>query len=130
MLVSALLDWGDAQASLVLDAATPFGPQDSTYVAGSRGSLVSRESSLGEQQVELWTEAGVVRPALEGQWFNDGFAGTRNELLCAIEEGREPENGARANLECLALCFAAIAASREGRAISPGEVRRLLDQAV
>ena len=128
MLASALLDFGDAQASLLLDAATPFGPQDSTYVTGSRGSLVSRGPNLGEQRVELWTEAGVARPALEGEWFNDGFAGTLGELLCAIEEGREPSNGAGANLDSLALCFAAIAASREGRPVAPWEARRLPDQ--
>ena len=130
MLASALLDWGDAQASLVLNAATPFGPQDSTHVAGSRGSLVSRGPNLGEQQVELWTEAGLARPELEGQWFNDGFAGTMGELLCAIEEGRETSNRARANLDSLALCFAAIAASREGRAVALWEARRLPDQTV
>jgi predicted dehydrogenase len=130
MLASVLLDFGQAQASLVFNAATPFGPRDSTYVAGSRGSLVARGPNLGEQRVELWTEAGVARPGLEGQWFNDGFAGTMGELLCAIEEGREPSNGARANLDSLALCFAAIAASREGRPVAPGEVRRLPDQEV
>jgi hypothetical protein len=50
------------------------------------------------------------------------------ELLCAIEEGREPSNGARANLDSLALCFAALAAYREGRAVVPWEARRLPDQ--
>jgi predicted dehydrogenase len=128
MLASALIDFGGAQASLAFDAATPFGPRDSTYVAGSQGSLLSQGPNLGEQQVELWTAEGVARPRLQGQWFNDGFAGTMGELLCAIEEGREPSNGARANLESLALCFAAVASSREGRPLAPWAARRLPDQ--
>lgn len=130
LLASALLDYGDAQASLAFDAATPFGSQDTTYVSGTLGSLVSRGPNLGEQQVELWTKAGVARPRLEGQWFNDGFAGAMGELMRAVEEDREPSNGARANLDSLALCFAAIAAAREGRPVQPGTVRRLPDQSV
>ena len=54
-----------------------------------------------------------------------GFRGTMGELLCSIEEDREPMNGARENLRSLALCFAAIAAANEGCAKTPGEVRRL-----
>ena len=128
MFASAIVDYGTAQAVLAFDAATPFGPSDSTYVTGTKGSLVSRGPNLGEQAVELWTQAGVARPILEGAWFNDGFAGAMGELMCAIEEGREPSNGARGNLDSLALCFAAIASAREGRPVEPGTVRRLPDQ--
>jgi hypothetical protein len=49
------------------------------------------------------------------------------ELLCAIEEDREPENSARGNLQSLALCFAAIASAREGREVRLGEALRLPD---
>lgn len=124
MLASALLDFGATQASLVFDAATPFGPRDWTYVAGTKGSLVSTGPDLGQQQVELYTSAGVARPQLEGTWFNDGFAGAMGELLVAIEENREPDNGGRENLLSLANCFAAIDASVTGAARIPGEVRR------
>jgi hypothetical protein len=47
------------------------------------------------------------------------------ELLCAIEENREPMNSARDNLKSLALCFAAIAAAHDGAAKRPGDVRKL-----
>lgn len=124
MLASALMDFGATQASLVFDAATPFGPRDWTYVAGTRGSLISTGPDLGQQQVELYTEAGVARPALDGQWFNDGFAGAMGELLRAIDDNREPDNGARENLLSLANCFAAIEASVTGTAQTPGEIRR------
>jgi predicted dehydrogenase len=124
MLASALLDFGTAQASLVFDAATPFGPQDTTYIAGTKGSLIARGPDLGRQQVELYTAAGVARPALTGLWFNDGFAGAMGELLSAIEENLEPENGAAGNLLSLANCFAALQAAKTGQPQVPGQVRR------
>ncbi|MGL4238380.1 Gfo/Idh/MocA family protein [Tabrizicola sp.] len=124
MLASALMDFGTAQASLIFDAATPFGPSDTTYIAGTKGSLVSRGTDLGQQTVELYTEAGVARPALTGTWFNDGFAGAMGELLLAIEEDREPENGAAGNLLSLANCFAALMAAQSGQPQVPGQVRR------
>lgn len=124
MLGSALMDYGAAQASLIFDAATPFGASDTTYIAGTKGSLRSFGPDLGRQQVELFTAAGVARPVLAGAWFNDGFAGAMGELLCAIEEDREPENGAAGNLVSLATCFAALAAARTGAAQVPGTVRR------
>ena len=71
---------------------------------------------LGHQAVELYTEAGVARPQLTGSWFNDGFAGAMGELLCAIQDGREPLNSARGNLSSLKLCQAAL---RSVRAVAP-----------
>lgn len=124
MLGAALMDWGDAQASLVFDAATPFGPQDRTVITGSAGTLVSQGPDLGRQEVALYTAQGVARPVLTGQWFNDGFAGAMGELMVAIEDGREPENGAQGNLLSLAHAFAALAAAREGRPVVPGTARR------
>ena len=47
------------------------------------------------------------------------------ELSCAIEDDREPANGARENLRSLALCFAAIASARERREVRVGEATRL-----
>ena len=73
----------------------------------------------------LYTAEGIATPTLEGGWFPDGFHGSMGELLCAIEEGREPLNNARENLHSLAFCFAAIASATEGVPKIPGEVRRL-----
>jgi predicted dehydrogenase len=123
MLASALMDFGTAQASLILDAATPHGPQDTTYVAGTKGSLIARGPDLGNQSVELHTAEGVARPVLQGTWFNDGFAGAMGELLCAIEQGRPAENSAQGNLISLANCFAALRAAATGQAQVPGTVR-------
>ena len=125
LLAQALVRLDGGQASLVFDGATGFGPQDTTFVSGTKGSLASHGPDLGSQSVTLTTAAGRARPALEGTWFNDGFRGAMGELLCSIEDDREPSNAARGNLASLALSFAAIASAREGREVTVGEVRRL-----
>ncbi|MER3555696.1 MAG: gfo/Idh/MocA family oxidoreductase [Meiothermus sp.] len=125
MLAQAILELEGGQASLVFDAHTRFGPLDATYVAGSKGTLTSSGPDLGNQTVTLHTEAGRAVPELQGAWFNDGFHGAMGELLCSVEEQREPLNSARGNLKSLELCFAAIAAARSGTAQRPGEVRSL-----
>ena len=125
MLSQAIIEFEGGQASLIFDAHLRHGPLDQTYIGGSKGSLICTGPDLAQQTVTLYTEAGKAIPKLEGRWFNDGFAGAMGELLCAIEENRSPLNNARDNLRSLELCFAAIAASRDGTAKRPGEVRRL-----
>jgi predicted dehydrogenase len=125
MVAQAIVEFDGGQASLVFDGHLKHGTEDRTYVGGTKGSLVSRGSNLGEQRVTVYMEEGIASPNLTGAWFNDGFHGTMGELLCAIEDGREPMNGARNNLNSLALCFAGIAAARDGASKIPGEVRRL-----
>ncbi|MHC4180751.1 MAG: Gfo/Idh/MocA family protein, partial [Planctomycetota bacterium] len=46
LLAQAVIEYDHAQASLAFDADTRFGPQDSTYVTGSRGTIVSTGPSL------------------------------------------------------------------------------------
>jgi predicted dehydrogenase len=64
---------------------------------------------------------GWVRPRWDVVWFPDAFAGTMAQLLCALEEGTEPEINGRDNLETLALCEAVRAAAREHRVTAVGE---------
>jgi predicted dehydrogenase len=125
LLAQALVRMDGGQASLAFDGATAQGPRDTTSVTGTLGSLTSVGPNLGEQTVTLTTAQGSSSPVLEGTWFNDGFRGAMGELLCAIEEDREPENSARGNLRSFALCFAAITSAREGREVRLDEARRL-----
>ena len=67
----------------------------------------------------------MARPRLEGTWFKEGFRGTMGALLKAVEDGAQPLNAARGNLEALALVFAAIASARRGEPVAPGSVRSL-----
>jgi predicted dehydrogenase len=55
-------------------------------------------------------------------WFPDAFAGTMAQLLCALEDGTEPEISGRDNLETIALCEAVRRAAREHRAVEPAEI--------
>jgi predicted dehydrogenase len=125
LLAQALVRLDGGQASLVFDGATAFGPRDTTYVAGTRGSLHSDGPDLGDQSVTLTTAAGRARPVLEGTWFNDGFRGAMGALLAAIEDDTEPENGAAGNLRSLALVFAAIRSRQTGREVAVGKARRI-----
>jgi len=117
LLAQALVAFDGGQASLTFNGATSFGARDSTALIGDGGALYSLGPGLGRQQVELSTTAGVARPRLEGAWFNDGFAGAMGELLCAIEDNREPDNSGRGNLESLKLCLAAVRSARTGEAV-------------
>jgi hypothetical protein len=47
------------------------------------------------------------------------------ELICAIEQDRQPFNNARNNLRSLALTLAAVASTRDGLVHVPGTVRQL-----
>ena len=125
LAAEALVTFGGGQGSLVFDGSVPVGSEDSTFIGGTEGSLTSRGPDLSRQSVTLTTRAGRAVPALEGQWFNDGFRGAMGELLSAVEDGREPSNGARGNLDGLALAFAAILSAREGRSVAVGEARRI-----
>ena len=125
LLAQAMIRLDGGQASLVFDGGIPSGPRDTTYVGGADGSLVSTGPDLGTQSVEIWTNEGVARPELKGTWFNDGFRGAMGELLCAIEEDREPSNCARENLRSLAMAFASVRSRMEGREVEIGASRRL-----
>ena len=125
LLAQCLVRIDGGQASLIFDGATPHGPRDTTYIAGTKGSLRSDGPDLGQQAVTLTTAAGIARPNLQGTWFNDGFRGAMGALLVAVEDGTEPENGAEANLGSLALAFAAIASRRSGKEVAVGAASRI-----
>lgn len=63
-----------------------------------------------KQQPGSW-----ISPRWNEVWFPDAFTGTMAQLLCALEDGTEPEISGRDNLETIALCAAVQAAAREHR---------------
>ena len=125
LLSQALIQFDGGQSSLVFDGSVKHGALDSSFIGGTKGSLYSVGKDLNAQSVTLTTERGEARPELVGTWFNDGFAGTMGELLRAIEQNREPDNGASGNLLSLALTFAAIKSAHTGTPIEIGTVRAL-----
>jgi predicted dehydrogenase len=124
-LGSVIIEAEAAQARMAFNAAVAFAQSDHTLIAGSCGTFHSFGPSLSEQTVILTTAEGESSPALNGTWFENGFQGTMGELLCAIEEKREPLNSARNNLRSLALCFGALHSSNTGRPVQPGTIRQL-----
>lgn len=126
-VASVIIEADGAQVRMALNAAVTFGQADRTLVAGSMGTLESSGPSLSDQRVVLTTAAGVGSPQLIGTWFENGFQGTMCELLCAIEEDREPRNSARDNLRSLELCFAALRSADTRRPVKPGSIRKLPD---
>jgi predicted dehydrogenase len=125
LLAQALIEYDSAQASLIFDGFSQFDPIDRTLVIGSNGTIRSEGPKVEIQRVELTTKKWSVRPRLKGSWFPDGFHGTMAELLCAIDEDREPSHNARSNLDSLALCFAAVASAERGEPVVPGTERKL-----
>jgi predicted dehydrogenase len=65
-----------------------------------------------------------IAPRWNEVWFPDAFVGTMAQLLCALEDGTEPEISGRDNLETVALCAAVQTAAREHRVTT---VRAFLD---
>lgn len=126
LLGHVIVEYPHALATLSFNADTRFGSHDRTLIVGSAGTLLSTGASLDTQTVTVTTAVGSHSPKLEGSWFPDGFHGTMGELLCAIEDDREPAHSATDNLTGLALCFAAIASSRSGNRVSPGDIRTLV----
>lgn len=125
LAANASVRYDGGLASLVFQANTTYDPAESIVVTGTRGTIRACGPVCLIKQLVLTTGDGRAEVPLEGLWFDDGFAGTMGELLCSIEEGREPENSARNNLRSLELCFAAVASADSGRPQVPGEVRTI-----
>jgi predicted dehydrogenase len=122
---------GDSLRGLIHDNHNHISGQDDWYatfrfegtegiIKGTNGALynypVGREDTLSfmSQQIDsnFW-----ISPRLEGRWFPDAFLGTMGELMCALEEDREPENSVQDNLFTLQSLFAAIRSIEENRPV-------------
>jgi predicted dehydrogenase len=122
-LASCIIDYEQSQVRMAFNAHTLLGEEDITTIVGTKGTLRSRGPGLNDQPlVEIFTEDGQVKVPLEGSWFENGFKGTMGELLCAIEEKRDPYNSAENNLKSLGLCFAALESANKKKIMVPGEV--------
>ena len=125
LLASAVVEFDSGTATLNFDAHSRFAPEEAWRITGTTGTLRARGPVCGAHDVTLVTKRGLAKPRLSGKWFRQGFQGTMAELLCAIEEDREPANSARDNLRSLALCFAAVRSASTGCVEIPGRVRKM-----
>jgi len=125
-LGAVVVDYPEAQVRMAFNAHAKLGEEDVTTVVGTKGTLRARGPGLNDQsQVEVRLGDGSVDVPLTGCWFDSGFQGTMGELLCAIDEDREPSHSARNNLRSLELCFAALQSAETGQPVKPGTVRSL-----
>ncbi|MBC8350962.1 MAG: Gfo/Idh/MocA family oxidoreductase [Planctomycetes bacterium] len=62
------------------------------------------------------------QPRWNEVWFPDAFVGTMAQLLCALEEEREPDIGGRDNLKTMALVDACYLSANEHRAVELAEI--------
>lgn len=126
-LATATISYPNSLATLSLNAHTKLGERDVTTIVGTKGTLRSQGPGLNDQpMMELYLEQGNSQIDLQGNWFTNGFLGTMSELLCAIEQDRQPSNSAQSALSGLELCFAAIESTETGKAVIPGSVRKLV----
>jgi len=126
LLATSIATFEQGMATFLFGGDTRYGQQDETVVVGSHGTLRSVGPGLNHKQVSLHTAEGFGSIDPEGTWFEQGFEGTMSELLCAIEQNREPFHSARNNLATLALTFAAVASADSQREEVPGEVRSIV----
>jgi predicted dehydrogenase len=82
-----------------------------------RGSVL-----FDSDRLRLDDGRGSTEVILRGAWFNDGFAGTMGELMCAVAEERHPENSAADAAASVALVLAARDSAEAGG--TPVEVSR------
>jgi predicted dehydrogenase len=59
-----------------------------------------------------------IKPTWSEAWFPDAFAGPMAQLLCALEDGTEPEISGADNLNTMALVDACYVSAREHRAVA------------
>ncbi len=108
----ACADGASATIRVVGDvrASTPGCP---FWVHGTTGTL--RGSVLGgSDRLSLDVDGAVTDLPLRGAWFVDGFAGAMGELMCAVAEGREPENSTVSALGSARVALAARESAERG----------------
>ena len=128
MMGGAVLQFTNGFATLGFDGHSKRGNLERFVVTGAKGTIIASGTVCKINEVKLETEEGVATAQLEGEWFNDGFRGTMLELLCAIEEDRQPFNSARNNLDTLEAVFAVIGSADSAQTVKVGSHRQLDDR--
>ena len=92
------------------------------WVHGTTGTLRG-SVLLDSDRLELDDGSTRTSVPLQGAWFVDGFAAAMGELMCAVAEGRQPENSAADAARSVALVLAARASAEQGGVPVPVEGR-------
>ena len=108
LLAGAVAAFPTGMATLAFNGCARAGARETCTVVGTEGTLHAVGGICAIDEVEIQTAKGTARAKLEGSWFPDGFRGAMGELMCAIEQNRQPENSAADNLHTIALVHAAM----------------------
>jgi hypothetical protein len=68
------------------------------------------------------TAGAWIQPRWDEVWFPDAFVGPMSDLLCALEEDRDPDPSGEDNLKTMALVDACYLSAREHRAVELSEI--------
>jgi predicted dehydrogenase len=117
LLANAVIIFPAGMATLAFNGCSRFGARETCTIIGSKGTMHAVGDICGISSVEVHTADGIAVAELEGSWFPDGFRGCMGEVLCALEQNREPENSAADNLKSLAIVLAAMKSADEGRPV-------------
>ncbi|MDB6175732.1 MAG: Gfo/Idh/MocA family oxidoreductase [Chthoniobacteraceae bacterium] len=123
LAASAFVEFEGGLSTLAFNGYSKLGQREQFVAVGSRGTLRGAGPLCGIRSLALFTSQGEAEIGLNGAWFPDGFTGALGELLCAIEEGREPSHSAANNLRSLEIVFAAMRSAAEPCPASPATVR-------
>jgi predicted dehydrogenase len=113
--VTMATDTGATAALRVVGDAVATTPSCPFWVHGTHGTLRG-SVLLGSDRLTLDRDGTTSELPLEGAWFVDGFAATMGELMCALAEGRQPENSARHALTTVRIVLAAVESAAAGGA--------------
>ena len=118
-LASVIIDYPETQVRMSFNSHCTKGEKDTTTIVGTTGTLRSQGPGLNDQpNMKIYLQNGSTHVPLKGSWFESGFQGTMCELLCSIEESRDPYHSARNNLKTLELCFAAEKSAECGKPVN------------
>lgn len=82
-------------------------------IHGSAGALRGAvDAPVDGEHLILDRPGGIMRIGLSGSWFPDGFVGSMADLMCAVEQDREPDAGIKSAGLTQRLAFAAQESAR------------------
>jgi len=108
-----------AGSAIASEPGCPF------WIHGTAGTLRG-SVLLDSDTLQLDDGQQLTDVRLRGAWFVDGFAATMGELMCAVEEGRQPEHAAADAAESVRLVLAARNSAEQGGApidVAPAAAR-------
>jgi len=132
IMASAVLRFRNGAHVSMIDsnACTPGRPEiQEVDVDGTKGSAYAKVSQprafrfwLMDERAGPAMDAPLHQPALEGEWYPDGFAASMGGFLNDLAESREPSVSGRRNLGTLELVEACYLSDRTGRPVDLAEL--------